>query len=158
MLNISKDQVGGLLFLCLSIIYGYYAQQIALMPGDDQQPFNAQTLPTILAVLGSILSFSLLLTTKKDFHNRIDLIGYKFSTVGKLLLLIVLFAAALEWLGFVVSTVVFLLCGFWILGERRLKTIFIVSISFSFFTWFILSFLLGVYLAPGRIFSMLLGL
>jgi putative tricarboxylic transport membrane protein len=109
MLTISKDQIGGLLFLCLSIVYGYYARQIAMMPGDDVQPFNAQSLPTILAILGVILSTALLLTAKKGFQNRLDLIEYKFSVVGKLLFLIVLFGAAIEWIGFAVSTVLFLL-------------------------------------------------
>lgn len=157
MLNISKDQIGGLLFLCLSIVYGYHARQIALMPGDGIQPFNAQTLPTILAGLGFVLSIALLLTAKKGFQNRLDLVAYKFSVVGKLLLLIILFGIALEWLGFAVSTVFFLIGGFWILGERRPKTVLTIAISFSVCTWLILSQLLDVYLAPGKVFNMLLG-
>ena len=31
---ITKDHIGGLVFLSLSVVYGYYAGDIALLPGD----------------------------------------------------------------------------------------------------------------------------
>jgi len=157
MLNISKDRVGGLVFLLFSVTYGYYAQQILLMPGDVSQAFNAQTLPNALAIVGVILSMVLLVTAKTSFENRVDLVGYQFSLVIKLLLLIIVFAGALKWLGFMLSTILFLVVGFWLLGEKSVKRILQVAIPFTVCTWFILAKLLDVYLASGKLFTVFLG-
>jgi len=157
MFTISRDQVGGLLFLCFSLVYGYYARDIALMPGDEYQSFNAQTLPNMLAILSGLLSCALIVSAKRDFHDRIDLVGYRFSLVIKLLFLIVMFAFSLTWVGFLVSTIAFLSLGFWLLGERRIKMILLIAGIFAVVIWFILSVLLGVYLAPGQLFTLFLG-
>lgn len=157
MLKVSKDQIGGLVFLCVSIVYGYYARDIALMPGDEYEAFNAQTLPKALAVLGIILSVLLLITAKRDFDSRLDLSRYQFSLIAKLLMLIVLFGAALEWLGFIFSTIFFLVSGFWILGERRPKILLSVSIIFAVSLWFVLTQLLDIFLAQGRLFTFVGG-
>ncbi|MGH1440566.1 MAG: tripartite tricarboxylate transporter TctB family protein [Cellvibrionaceae bacterium] len=157
MLNISKDRVGGLIFLFFSIAYGYYARQVLLMPGDISQAFNAQTLPNALSIAGVVLSIALLVTAKTGFENRIDLVGYQFSLVLKLLVLIVAFAIILKWLGFILSTIVFLVGGFWALGEKSIKRMLIVAIPFAICTWFILAKLLEVYLAPGVLFTIFSG-
>ena len=70
-----------------------------------------------------------------------------------LLLLVVLFGMALDWLGFVVSSTLFLMGGYWLLGERRIKTLLLASIPFVLVFWFVLVKLLDIYLAPGRLFS-----
>ena len=44
-MSLTKDRFGGLLFLLLSITYGYYAADIPLLPGDKFEPFHAQTMP-----------------------------------------------------------------------------------------------------------------
>lgn len=154
---ITKDHIGGLLFLCLSVAYGYYGIQIPMLPGDEFQPFNAQTVPSALAVMGSVLSIALLLTARQDPKQRLRLAGYDFVLVGLLLLLVVLFAIALEWLGFLASTILFLIGGYWLLGERRIKTLLIASVPFAVFIWFSLSQLLDIYLAPGRLITLVFG-
>ncbi|MEH6823415.1 MAG: tripartite tricarboxylate transporter TctB family protein [Motiliproteus sp.] len=154
---ITKDHIGGLVFLCLSVAYGYYSGQIPMLPGDEFEPFNAQTVPSALAVLGGVLSIALLLTSRQDPKQRLRLGGYDFALVGLLLVLVVLFAVALEWLGFLVSTILFLIGGYWLLGERRIKTLLIASVPFAVFIWFSLSQLLDIYLAPGRLITMLFG-
>jgi len=154
---ITKDHIGGLVFLCLSVAYGYYSDLIPMLPGDEFQAFNAQTVPSALAVMGSVLSIALLLTTRQDPKQRLRLGGYDFALVGLLLALVVLFAIALEWLGFLASTILFLIGGYWLLGERRLKTLLIASVPFAVFIWFALSQLLDIYLAPGRLITNLFG-
>ncbi len=154
---ITKDHIGGLVFLCLSAAYGYYTGDISMLPGDEYEPFNAQTLPSILAYLGGILSLALILTASRDAGDRLSLTGYDFPIVIKLLVLVVFFGIALEWLGFLLSTVLFLIGGYWLLGERRWKTLFIASVPFAVFIWFSLSQLLDIYLAPGRLFTILFG-
>jgi putative tricarboxylic transport membrane protein len=156
-MGISKDHIGGLVFLCLSVAYGYYTTQIPMLPGDEYEPFHAQTLPMALAYLGAGLSIALLVTADRSRENHVDLKGLDFALVAKLLAWVVVFAIALTWVGFLLSTIIFLIGGYWILGERRIKTLLIASVPFAVFIWFALSQLLDIYLAPGKLFSMVAG-
>lgn len=156
-MTLSKDHIGGLVFLGLSSAYGYYAGQIPLLPGDEFEPFHAQTIPNSLAMLGGFLSIALLLTANRSAEGRLSLKGYDFLLVTKLLVLVVLFALALEWVGFLLATVFFLMGGYWLLGERRIKTLLIASIPFAAGIWVVLTQLLEIYLAPGKIISQLFG-
>lgn len=154
---ITKDHIGGLVFLCLSVVYGYYAGDVQMLPGDEFEPFTARTLPYTLAVLGGLLSVGLLLTAKRSVENRLSLNGYDFALVAKLLILIVVFGLALEWTGFMLATMLFLMGGFWLLGERRIKMLFMVSVPFAVGIWFVLAKLLDVYLAPGQLYMQIFG-
>ncbi|MCG7586099.1 hypothetical protein BIT28_14595 [Photobacterium proteolyticum] len=156
-MTVTKDHIGGLVFLCFSVAYGFYANQIALFPGDEYEPFHAKTLPTALAVLGILFSILQLATASKDSKDRLSLFGYDFVLVAKLLVLMVLFAISLEWLGFMISTALFLGGGYWLLGERRPKTLFLASVPFAVGFWFVLTQLLDIYLAPGRFFNTFIG-
>jgi len=156
-MTICKDHIGGLVFLSLSAAYGYYAGQIQLLPGDEFEPFHAQTIPNALAILGAALSVALLLTTKSRDENKLQLSGYDFPLVAKLLVLVVIFALALDWVGFLLATVFFLISGYWLLGERKIKTLLLASIPFAVGIWFALTQLLDIYLAPGKLFSQLFG-
>jgi len=108
-------------------------------------------------VLVCIVSIVLSVNASRKESERLSLKGYDFSVVIKLLALVVLFGLALEWLGFLLSTVIFLIGGYWILGERRWKTLILASWPFGIFIWFALSQLLDIYLAPGRLITMLFG-
>lgn len=153
----TKDRIGGLLFLCLSLAYGYYTTQIPLLPSDEFESFTAQSLPKALAAMGCILSFLMIVTSRSGREQQVNLSGLDFVLVAKLLALIVLFALALTWVGFLVSTIFFLMGGYYLLGERRIKTLLLASLPFAIGIWLILAKLLGVYLAPGRLFTSLMG-
>lgn len=60
-MRLTKERFGGLLFLLLSLAYGYHATQIPGYPGDEYEPFTASTLPYALAGLGALLSLLLVL-------------------------------------------------------------------------------------------------
>ncbi|WP_370278680.1 tripartite tricarboxylate transporter TctB family protein [Pontibacterium sp.] len=156
-MNICKDHIGGMTFLLLSVAYGYYAGQIPLLPGDEYEPFTAQTVPSALAILGGILSIALLVTADRGEGSSLKLRGYDFSLVAKLLVLVVIFALALEWIGFLLATIVFLIGGYWLLGERRIKTLLVASVPFAVGIWAILTQLLDIYLAPGALFNQIFG-
>ena len=157
---VNKDLIGSLIFLALSIAYGASAQLIPFYPGDEYEPFTARTLPFALSVLGAGLSFSLLISSlKKAREVSLDqpvlkfALGYDWSTVIKLLALMMFYALGLKWLGFIIATTVFLLGGYWVLGERRKKVLFGASLPFVVAFWFMLTQLLDIYLAPGQLFS-----
>ncbi|WP_315981006.1 tripartite tricarboxylate transporter TctB family protein [Aliamphritea spongicola] len=115
-MTITKDHIGGLVFLCLSVAYGYYARDIPLLPGDEFEPFTARSVPNALAWIGGVLSLALIVTAKSDTANTLRLAGLDFGLVSKLLILVVLFGLALDWLGFLLATVLFLIAGYWLLG------------------------------------------
>ena len=132
-MTLTKDHIGGLVFLLLSVAYGYYGQQIPLLPGDEWEPFHARTLPDALAALGVVLSLVMLVTAERKPEGKLVLAGYDFGLVAKLLGAVLVFALALEWLGFLLATIVFLVSGFWLLGERRIKTLFLDFKTSGFF-------------------------
>ena len=68
-------------------------------------------------------------------------------------LLSLAYGFALDWLGFLLSTTLFLIAGFRILGEKRPKMLLLVAVPFVFIFWFGLTQMLEIYLAPGRIFG-----
>lgn len=167
-LSLNKDLIGGLIFLALSISYGLSAQLIPYFPGDEYEPFTARTLPYVLSVLGTVLSFSLVINAlreqQKNKQQASDelavptlkpALGYDWSTVIKLLAIMVVYAMGLKWMGFVIATTFFLFAGFWVLGERRKKILFGASLPFVLVFWFALTQLLDIYLAPGQLFALI---
>jgi putative tricarboxylic transport membrane protein len=61
----------------------------------------------------------------------------------------------MKWLGFILASIIFLMTGFYILGERKFKKMALAAIPLVVLLWFIMSTLLGVYIAPGEIFYQL---
>ena len=149
---LSKERIGALFFLVVSITYGYFATEIKLYPGDELDPMTAQTLPYVLAGMGIVLS--LILIVSGD-HKAIESTGAQlnWTPVILLMLLTLFYGLSLDWLGFLISTTVFLIAGFRILGEKRIKVLLLVAVPFVFIFWFGLTQLLDIYLAPGRIFG-----
>jgi putative tricarboxylic transport membrane protein len=151
-MTLSKEQIGALFFLVVSIVYGYLATEIKLYPGDELDPMTAQTLPYVLSAMGIALSLFLLIDgNKKEFGLGFAHLNWK--PVIALMLLTLFYGFSLDWLGFLISTTVFLIAGFRILGEKRIKVLLLVAVPFVFIFWFGLTQLLDIYLAPGRIFG-----
>ena len=67
----------------------------------------------------------------------------------------IFYSITLRFLGFVISSIIFLVGGFYILGERRIWLLFIGSIPLVLFIWFLMGHILGMYIAPGEIFYLL---
>ncbi len=151
-MTISRERIGALFFLVLSIAYGYLASEIRLHPGDEYEAMNARTLPYVLSAMGVVLSFALLLGGRHEATTG-KLSALNWRPVIVLLGLTLLYGFAIDWLGFLLSTTLFLIAGFRTLGERRIKVLLLVAVPFVFIFWFGLTQLLDIYLAPGRIFT-----
>jgi len=150
-MNLSRTRIGGLAFLLLSLAYGYSATSIALFPGEESEPFSARTLPYFLAALGSALSLLLLLGRDEDRVEENANADLDWRLAAGLLVLMIAYGLALEWLGFLVATTLFLIVGFWMLGERRPRILLAVSVPFTVGFWLLLTQALDIYLAPGQI-------
>jgi putative tricarboxylic transport membrane protein len=149
---LSKERIGALFFLVLSITYGYYGSEIRLHPGDEFEPMNAQTLPYVLSILGIGLSIFLLITARQPEHKT-EADKHEWLPVILLIGLTLIYGLTLDWLGFLISTTLFLIGGFWILGERRWRVLLKIAIPFVLVFWGGLTQLLDIYLAPGRLFA-----
>ena len=151
MISLTKDRFGGVLFLLLSLSYGYYAADIPLLPGDKFEPFHAQTLPYWLAGLGSFLALLLIVSKAEPSTQETLLSRGNVSLMLGLLALTLLFSLSLPWLGFPLTTSLFLMASYWLLGERRLKMLVLASVPFALIFWLLLTQVLDVYIAPARI-------
>mgnify|MGYP000571973828 CR=1 FL=1 len=154
-MNIAKDRIGGLIFLALSIAYGYSITLIPIYPGDEYEVFTAKTLPTALSVLGALLSFCLLVASRNEEKSQLPNLDWIIAI--KLVLLMVFYGAVLEILGFIIATSLFLFCGYWLLGERRKLILLLCSFPLVIFFWFVLTQLLDIYLAPGALIQSIIG-
>ncbi len=157
----SKDKVGALFFLVLSLFYGLMTFNIPLHAMAKKAFFTARTVPITLAVCGIIISLLLLILPSPDADGRNSTIqafrGFNWKRAGLLLVLMILYGLIIKLAGFIISTILFLVVGFRILGERRIKILLLASIPFVIVFWFLLNKILGVYLEPGSLFFFLGG-
>lgn len=155
----NNERVGGLLFLVLSILYGFGALAIPTLPIDAFEAMNARSLPFALSGIGILLSLVLIfrrpvLVADDDLgaHRRGE-----WGTVTALIAAAIGYALLLDWLGFVISTALFLAAGLAILGERRRHVVVLLPVILVGLLWLLLVFVLDVYLAPGRLFTLTAG-
>lgn len=155
----AREKIGALLILLFSVSYGVLATKIPLSFLSQQDVFTSRTMPYGLAVAGIILSLAIIVLPTVDPAGKKSLAeetkGMDWSTAILLVVLMLVFGLIMKWLGFILSSILFLLSGFWILGERRIKRMVFSAVFLVVSFWFIMSVLLGVYIAPGEIFFQL---
>ena len=151
----TKDKVGALAILILSIVYGAMAFNIPAAPGIEDSGVTPSSLPIALSATG-IIAALLILILPADRHDSGEATslaaafkGLDWQCAVLLFLLMTGYGLILKPLGFLISTILFLCGGFWTMGERRIKLMLSVSIGVTMGFWFILTQLLGIYLEPG---------
>ena len=151
----TKDKVGALVILILSIVYGAMALNIPEAPGIEDSGVTPSSLPIALSATGIIAALLILIlpADRHDSGKETSLAaafkGLDWMCAAFLFLLMVGYGLTLKPLGFLISTVLFLFGGFWTMGERQIKLMLLVSIGVAVGFWFILTQLLGIYLEPG---------
>ena len=163
----TRDRIGALFFLALSIAYGILAQDIRVLGfGAETQPFTPRTMPTALAVIGGTIAFLMLVLPPRPPESKaddaadagqIEVPGGPFAGWGRfdwwrlagLGVTMVVYASLLTMLGFIVATTLFLMAGYLILGERRIGMLIGASLPVVVVFWAIMTQLLDIYLAPG---------
>lgn len=154
------DRWIALAFVALCCVYGYaafFTMDDQLPPILQRNPVWPSTFPKILTVLGIIVGLTVLFTPKpadKDVvakDGTIDLTrlgDYNIGQAAGLLVLMVLYALTLRPLGFVGSTVGFLVIGGLILGERRFHILIPVAVIAAGSIWYLVQEVLGIFLRP----------
>ena len=150
------------LILCLIfIVYGYEAffrMDELLPPILKRNPVWPSTFPKILAIFGFFVSIFILLNIEKKEDSSSEPLDYKqiiFHNYFKVTLLIlgmVLYALNLRFLGFVLSSCLFLSFSSFLLGERNfIKCLIIILIS-TISIWYLVNEVLGIYMNPYPLF------
>ncbi len=153
------EKAGALILLTFSIAYGLLAYKIPLTLLAQRETFNARTMPFALGIIGTLLSFLILVLpsgqTEEEDNVKDAFRGLDWPSVGLLVGLMIFYSITLRFLGFVISSTIFLVGGFYILGERRIWLLLIGSVPLVLFIFFLMGRLLGMYIAPGEIFYLL---
>lgn len=162
-----KQITGGIIFLVISILYGWEAGRISLFYTREGQIFTAQTVPYTLSLLGIVFSVlyilipvaKMMLESRQKKPDKMQ----SFSSAEKgsshwlpvilLLLLMTVYVALFSFLGFILSTIGFLAGGFYILGIRSWKHLVLVSVGVVIIFWLLVGVLLDIYLIEGTIWN-----
>ncbi len=157
-----KSRIGALFFMIFSAFYFYKSFDIHLLKGNYYEVMTAQTFPHYLGILGMLVSFlifvfSFLKIDKDDFLDIEKLKKYDFKKGIYLVLSMIFYGYTIRSLGFVISTIFFLILGFKILEEKSWKIILLTSFGISILFWLLLTQLLGIYVENGIIFDYFLG-
>jgi putative tricarboxylic transport membrane protein len=157
--TMKAEKAGALILLAFCLAYGIAATQIPLTFIAMKESFNARTMPYALSIIGILLSTAILILPasagegKERFTEVFK--GLDWTRVGLLVAIMIFYGLTLRFLGFVISSTLFLLGGFYILGERRRWLLILGSVPLVLFIWFLMSKILGMYIAPGEIFYLM---
>lgn len=145
-------------FLAICLIYGYSAFFLMdenLLPFMRRNPIWPSTFPKVLAVLGIICSFIVVMGFEKGAGEPKPMeINYRRLTdynLGQAILLVglmVLYAFSLRPAGFLISTVLFLVMGAATLGERRFIILIPIALVAAGGIWYLVQEVLGIFLSP----------
>lgn len=145
-MKLSKDRIGGIGLLLFFLCYGWLSLDIDLLPAHRDLAFTARTLPYSLAALGIVLAViliawspSLVVTERQPLH---------WGRFLCFLALMSVYGFTLRSLGFIPATVIFLACGFMLLGERRGFWLVGLPIAVACGFWSLMNFGLGVFIDP----------
>ena len=150
------------LILCLIfILYGYeafFTMDELLPPILKRNPVWPSTFPKILAAFGFFISILILLNIEKNEVNTSENLDYKKVTnhsyfrVILLILGMVLYALNLRYLGFILSSFLFLSLSSFLLGERNFVKCLIVILISTISIWYLVNEVLGIYMNPYPLF------
>jgi len=149
-MTLNIDRIVALAILAFSVGYGYLAWIHPLLPFEQRMPFKPNTLPLGLAVLGIVFSLATLVFESRDDLPE-DAQGWRafdWTRTLALVVLMVAYALLLRPLGYIPSTIAFLVIGGVVLGERKLWLLGLVATIVAIGTWYIVQQGLGIYLVP----------
>ena len=155
------DRWIALIFVTFCCVYGYaafFTMDQLLPPFMQRNPVWPSTFPKMLSILGVFVGLIVLLGVEKSSDTEKEssatdinyrrLGDYKIGQALMLLGLMVAYALMLRPAGFLLSTVVFLVAGNAILGERKFHIMVPVAVIATAFVWYLVQQVLGIFLRP----------
>lgn len=149
------DRWIAILFLVISLVYGYAAYHYPLLPFERNMVFLPNTMPMALSVLAVIVSLIIAVAPKAakdpDELGDVSLEEFKRFKIGQTLGLVaamVLYALLLRPIGFLAATALFIAGTSIILGERKYHVIIPIALVTSGVIWYLVQETLGIFLRP----------
>ena len=144
-MNISPSKIISLLFFIFSGFYLYTAHQIQVFAFDENAAFNAKTFPIYLGYAGLIFS-AIYIVLPETKPSNVDLKVLDYKKTIMLVILMILYGITILRAGYFLSTSIFLILSYVVLGERKWFWIFILSFPFVAMFMYLLHGLLNIYL------------
>ena len=144
-MKISPSKIISLLFFIFSAFYLYTAYQIQVFTFDEDAAFNAKTFPIYLGYAGLIFS-ALYIILPETKPSNVDLKVLDYKKTITLVILMILYGLTIFRAGYFLSTSIFLILSYIILGERKWIWVFILSFPFVAVFMYLLHGLLNIYL------------
>ncbi len=158
------DRYIALVFLLICLVYGYaafFTMDGQLSPFMQSRQIWPSTFPKMLSVIGAVMALVILLGLEKSNHtaevseiNYRKLTEYKLGQALSLIGLMVLYAFALRPAGFLLSTMLFLVLGSAILGERKWIAMVVTGALAVGIVWYLVDPVLGIFMRPWPAFLM----
>lgn len=142
----TKDRIGGIFLLMFCCLYALKIGDIRLLPFQANQAFTARTMPEFLAIIGVCLS--VLLIAFPNNRERFDLSQFNWPLGIAFLVLMSLYGFTVRPLGFLLSTSLFLIAGFAMLGERSPMKLFLTAVPLVVLFWALMNYGLDVTVKP----------
>ena len=144
-MKISPSKIISLLFFVFSGFYLYTAHQIQVFTFDENDAFNPKTFPIYLDYARLIFSaLYVLLPETRPSNVDITVLDYKKKIT--LVILMILYGLTILRVGYFLSTSIFLVLSYIVLGERKWLWIFLLSFPFVAIFMYLLHGLLNFYL------------
>lgn len=151
------DKWIAVVFLVISIIYGYTAYTYPLLPFERNMIFLPNTMPMVLSALAILFALLILFTPSPKADAEGEALGninlkkwrkYKVGQALGLIALMTLYALTLRPVGFITATTLFLVGAGWTLGERKLVTMTCIALTGALCIWYLVQEVLGIFLRP----------
>ena len=144
-MKISPSKIISLLFFIFSGFYLYTAYQIRVFAFDENAAFNARTFPVYLGYAGLIFSaLYIILPERRPSNIDVSILEYKKTIL--LVVLMIIYGITILRAGYFLSTSIFLVLSYVVLGERKWLWIFLLSFPFVAIFMYLLHGLLNIYL------------
>ena len=144
-MRISPTKFISLLFFIFSVFYLYTAHQIVVFTFDENAPFNARTFPIYLGWAGIFFS-GLKIILPEKVPTEVDHKYLDYKSIIYLILVSTIYGAVILKVGYFLSTSLFLIVSYYLLGERRWLWMFLLSFPFVAIFMFLLHGVLNIYL------------
>ena len=151
----TKNAIGSIFFLAFSSFYFFNVFSIKKMPMSQFDVMTASTFPFYMGIGGIVISLLILIMSfvdkDKDILDMSYIKSLDFKTTLYFIAAMIFYGFTIRSLGFIISTMIFLVIGFILLKEKNLKRIFLISMGVSVGFYLLLNNVLGVYIDPGMV-------
>jgi putative tricarboxylic transport membrane protein len=148
------DRWVAIIFLIISLVYGYAAFNYPLLPFERHMSFLPNTLPMALSALGVVISLIIIVLPRAPADadlGDIDLDTARAFNLGQTLGLVaamVLYAVLLRPIGFLLATSSFIAGSAIVLGERKFHILIPIAVVTAVAIWYLVQETLGIFLRP----------